>query len=145
MADGDFLLLCDCVVRFCVCLGDVVYNVNSPMAAPDVIFGSDDDRFCVFLMEPDASGNNRLVTSSLVDWSYRESFRLLNFISELRLGHELMMFSPFTTLLKVSEMIILLMGEYKIGNNILHTRERGLGKLKMRESNSRSALFHTER
>ncbi|CAM8939234.1 unnamed protein product [Rhodiola kirilowii] len=57
---------------------DVMYNVNAPMVAPDVIFGSDDDSFCPFLMEPDARGNNKLVMSSLVDWNYRESFRLLN-------------------------------------------------------------------
>ncbi|CAM8936645.1 unnamed protein product [Rhodiola kirilowii] len=63
---------------------DVMYDVNAPMVAPDVIFGSDDDSFCPFLMEPDARGNNKLVMSSLVDWNYRESFRLLNLVLELR-------------------------------------------------------------
>uniref|UniRef100_A0A7N0UJH9 BRISC and BRCA1-A complex member 2 n=1 Tax=Kalanchoe fedtschenkoi TaxID=63787 RepID=A0A7N0UJH9_KALFE len=63
---------------------DVIYNVSAPMAAPDVIFGPDDDTFSAFLMEPDRRGNNKLAMSSLVDWNYRESFRLLNLILELR-------------------------------------------------------------
>uniref|UniRef100_A0A7N0SVG9 BRISC and BRCA1-A complex member 2 n=1 Tax=Kalanchoe fedtschenkoi TaxID=63787 RepID=A0A7N0SVG9_KALFE len=78
-----FTLILPFCLDFMRCWGRYI-QCKCSNAAPGVIFGPDDDSFSPFLMEPDSSGNNKLVMSSLVDWNYRESFRLLNLILGLR-------------------------------------------------------------
>ncbi|XP_020223053.1 BRISC and BRCA1-A complex member 2 [Cajanus cajan] len=58
---------------------DVIYNADSPNAAPDVIFGPEDDDFHPFHMYPSAQPNN-----CLSDWSYKDPTRLLTLIQFLR-------------------------------------------------------------
>ncbi|XP_059460754.1 uncharacterized protein LOC132189927 isoform X1 [Corylus avellana] len=56
---------------------DVIYNVESPMSAPDVIFGPDDENF-----HPLSAKSK--TDSLLDDWNSRDPTRLMALIQELR-------------------------------------------------------------
>ncbi|RDX74620.1 BRISC and BRCA1-A complex member 2, partial [Mucuna pruriens] len=58
---------------------DVIYNADSPTAAPDVIFGPEDEDFHPFLIHPSAQPNN-----CLSDWNHKDPARLLTLIQFLR-------------------------------------------------------------
>ncbi|KAM7259585.1 hypothetical protein ACFE04_015326 [Oxalis oulophora] len=58
---------------------DIIYNAESPNAAPDVIFGPDDQDFHPFQLT-DAN----TTTSSLSDWTNKDHTRLFSLIKELR-------------------------------------------------------------
>ncbi|KAF7817648.1 BRCA1-A complex subunit BRE [Senna tora] len=64
---------------------DVIYNVESPTAAPDVIFGPEDEDFHPFHMEF-AEGQLGLKSSNkcLSDWNNKDPTRLLALIQYLR-------------------------------------------------------------
>ncbi|KAJ4843660.1 hypothetical protein Tsubulata_010164 [Turnera subulata] len=62
---------------------DVLYNVDSPLAPPDVIFGPDDEDFHP-LLGLDGVGDLVLEKSSLCDWNNQDPRRLLALIVELR-------------------------------------------------------------
>lgn len=61
-------------------VGDVIYNAEFPHAAPDVIFGPEDEDFHPF--------QDRGAKSSLADWNNKDPTRLLALIQELRLCFE---------------------------------------------------------
>ncbi|KAL0438419.1 UNVERIFIED_CONTAM: hypothetical protein Slati_2324900 [Sesamum latifolium] len=58
---------------------DVVYNAMYPLAAPDIIFGPEDESF-----QPVYGGNEKSRKSSLADWNSKDPARLLSLIIELR-------------------------------------------------------------
>ena len=62
-------------------LGDIIFNVESPLSAPDVIFGAEDDKFLPFLMSGDPS---KSPMHSLSNWNSKDPSRLLNLILQLR-------------------------------------------------------------
>ncbi|CAJ1958871.1 unnamed protein product [Sphenostylis stenocarpa] len=59
---------------------DVIFDAESPSAAPDVIFGPEDEDFHPFHMQPSPESNN----NSLSDWNYKDPSRLLTLIQFLR-------------------------------------------------------------
>ena len=66
-------------------IGDIIYNAEFPLAAPDVIFGPEDDGFHPFLVVGREEGDSRLVKNSLTDWNNKDPTRLLALVMELRL------------------------------------------------------------
>nr|AFK45008.1 unknown [Lotus japonicus] len=62
---------------------DVIYNVDCPIAAPDVIFGAEDEDFHPFHMLPSGEGAS-LPSNCLSDWNYKDPTRLLVLIQFLR-------------------------------------------------------------
>ncbi|XP_011083562.1 BRCA1-A complex subunit BRE [Sesamum indicum] len=58
---------------------DVIYNAIYPLAAPDIIFGPEDESF-----QPVYRGNEKSRKSSLADWNSKDPARLLSLIIELR-------------------------------------------------------------
>ncbi|XP_061967133.1 uncharacterized protein LOC133690880 isoform X2 [Populus nigra] len=64
--------------------GDIIYNAEFPLAAPDVIFGPEDDGFHPFLVVGREEGDSRLVKNSLTDWNNKDPSRLLALVMELR-------------------------------------------------------------
>ena len=89
------------VVCFCLCysfslyshwfktgvfvIGDVIYNAQCPLAAPDIIFGPEDENFHPFCVTGD-EGDFKLPKNTLSDWNSKDPSRLLTLIHELRLG-----------------------------------------------------------
>lgn len=66
---------------------DVIYNVQSPLCAPDVIFGLDDERFPPFLLSGDGGFGGDPTKSPLQilsNWNSRDPSRLLSLILQLR-------------------------------------------------------------
>ncbi|KAG8654559.1 BRISC and BRCA1-A complex member 2 isoform X2 [Manihot esculenta] len=63
---------------------DIIYNVEFPLAAPDVIFGPEDENFHPFHDLGGEGGDLRLVKNSLTDWNNKDPARLLALIEELR-------------------------------------------------------------
>ncbi|KAJ9165967.1 hypothetical protein P3X46_020776 [Hevea brasiliensis] len=63
---------------------DIIYNVEFPLAAPDVIFGPEDEDFHPFLVPGGESGDLRLVKNSLTDWNSKDPTSLLAIVEELR-------------------------------------------------------------
>ncbi|XP_050229685.1 uncharacterized protein LOC126678821 [Mercurialis annua] len=63
---------------------NVVYNVEFPLAAPDVIFGPEEGDFHRFHLLSGEGGDSWLVKNSLTDWNYKDPTRLLALIHELR-------------------------------------------------------------
>ena len=64
--------------------GDVIYNAEFPLAAPDVIFGAEDEDFHPFHVVCGEDGDSRLVKNSLTDWNNKDPTRLLALVIELR-------------------------------------------------------------
>ena len=60
--------------------GDFVYNALSPMVAPDVVFGPEDEGFQPLIDYADA-GNDK---SCLARWDYRDPRGLFALVHELR-------------------------------------------------------------
>ncbi|CAO2817666.1 unnamed protein product [Amaranthus hypochondriacus] len=60
---------------------DIIFNVESPLSAPDVIFGAEDDKFLPFLMSGDPS---KSPMHSLRNWNSKDPSRLLNLVLQLR-------------------------------------------------------------
>ncbi|KAK6115219.1 hypothetical protein DH2020_007488 [Rehmannia glutinosa] len=58
---------------------DVIYNAMYPLAAPDIIFGPEDESF-----QPYYDGTEKSCKNSLADWNSRDPARLLSLIIELR-------------------------------------------------------------
>ncbi|XP_011045079.1 PREDICTED: BRCA1-A complex subunit BRE-like isoform X1 [Populus euphratica] len=63
---------------------DVIYNAEFPLAAPDVIFGAEDEDFHPFHVLCGEDGDSRLVKNSLTDWNNKDPTRLLALVIELR-------------------------------------------------------------
>ncbi|KAK9755076.1 hypothetical protein RND81_01G000900 [Saponaria officinalis] len=61
---------------------DIMFNVDSPLAAPDVIFGAEDDKFPPFLLSLPHPTNSPL--RLLTNWNSRDPSTLLSFILQLR-------------------------------------------------------------
>lgn len=60
-------------------LGDVIFNAMYPLAAPDVIFGPEDESF-----QPYAGGNGKSSKNTLANWNSRDPSQLHSLIVELR-------------------------------------------------------------
>ncbi|PIN20705.1 hypothetical protein CDL12_06601 [Handroanthus impetiginosus] len=58
---------------------DVVYNAMYPLAAPDIIFGPEDENF-----QPFCGGTDKSSKNSLTEWNSKDPARLLSLIIELR-------------------------------------------------------------
>lgn len=76
--------------------GDIIYNVEFPLAAPDVIFGPEDENFHPFHDLGGEGGDLRLVKNSLTDWNNKDPARLLALIEELRYGIDFYLFQENT-------------------------------------------------
>ncbi|KAJ9186446.1 hypothetical protein P3X46_002018 [Hevea brasiliensis] len=63
---------------------DIIYNVEFPLAAPDVIFGPEDEDFHPFHVLGGEGKDLTLVKNSLTDWNNKDPTRLLALIEELR-------------------------------------------------------------
>ncbi|KAJ1420938.1 BRCA1-A complex subunit BRE [Sesbania bispinosa] len=61
---------------------DFIYNVECPTAAPDVIFGPEDEDFHPFHMNPSVEGAQS--NNCLSDWNYKDPTRLLTLVQFLR-------------------------------------------------------------
>ncbi|XP_051139977.1 uncharacterized protein LOC127257552 [Andrographis paniculata] len=75
--------LCDrftLVIPYCLdnIKWDIIYNAMYPLAAPDIIFGPEDESFQPF------SGTEKSSKNSLSDWNSRDPSRLLSLVIELR-------------------------------------------------------------
>lgn len=67
---------------FDLLVGDIIFDAEYPLCAPDVIFGPEDDTFPQFLVmhgEDPKSPMNRLG-----DWNSRDPTQLMLLIQELR-------------------------------------------------------------
>lgn len=60
-------------------LGDVAFNAMYPLAAPDVIFGPEDEGF-----QPYAVATTKTSKNNLANWSSRDPSQLHSLIVELR-------------------------------------------------------------
>ncbi|GFP95262.1 brca1-a complex subunit bre [Phtheirospermum japonicum] len=69
------------VIPFCLDFikWDVIYNAMYPLAAPDIIFGPEDEMF-----QPYSGGSGKSSKNSLANWNSRDPSRLLSLIIELR-------------------------------------------------------------
>ncbi|GAB2293862.1 hypothetical protein Dimus_028073 [Dionaea muscipula] len=64
---------------------DIIYNVHSPLTAPDVVFGPHDEGFLPFLFSSQGEGDASFTPKvNLSDWSYKDPSRLLSLILHLR-------------------------------------------------------------
>ncbi|KAK9270810.1 hypothetical protein L1049_026396 [Liquidambar formosana] len=63
---------------------DVIYNAQYPLAAPDIIFGPDDENFHPFHVAGEGEGDAKSPKNSLSDWNNKDPSRLLSLIHELR-------------------------------------------------------------
>ena len=59
--------------------GDITFNAMYPLAAPDVIFGPEDEGF-----QPYASGTGESSKNCLANWNSRDPSQLQSLIVELR-------------------------------------------------------------
>ncbi|KAK1273821.1 hypothetical protein QJS04_geneDACA009582 [Acorus gramineus] len=66
-----------------IVLGDVIYNAQSPFAAPDIIFGAEDEGFEPLSVYCEGEGE-AWSKSSLSNWNSRDPSKLLSLIHELR-------------------------------------------------------------
>ncbi|KVH93324.1 Brain/reproductive organ-expressed protein [Cynara cardunculus var. scolymus] len=60
--------------------GDVIYNAQFPLLAPDIVFGPEDDNFRPY----HACGGDLKPKNNLSDWNCKDPTRLLSLILELR-------------------------------------------------------------
>ncbi|KAL3617972.1 hypothetical protein CASFOL_038293 [Castilleja foliolosa] len=69
------------VIPFCLDFirWDVIYNAMYPLAAPDIIFGPEDEMF-----QPYSGGTGKSSKNSLTDWNSKDPSRLLSLVIELR-------------------------------------------------------------
>ncbi|KAL6524818.1 hypothetical protein OROMI_030411 [Orobanche minor] len=69
------------IIPFCLdyIKWDVIYNAMYPLAAPDIIFGPEDESF-----QPYSGGTEKSSKNSLADWNSKDPSRLLSLIIELR-------------------------------------------------------------
>ncbi|CAK7346187.1 unnamed protein product [Dovyalis caffra] len=63
---------------------DIIYNAEFPLAAPDVIFGPEDENFHPFHVVGGEEEDSMLVKNSLTDWNNKDPTRLLALVMELR-------------------------------------------------------------
>lgn len=63
---------------------DIIYNAQYPLAAPDVIFGPDDENFSPYLVAVQGDGKDKSPKNSLRNWNGKDPSRLLTLIHELR-------------------------------------------------------------
>lgn len=66
-------------------LGDVIYNAQYPLAAPDIIFGPEDENFHPFQVTSVGERDLKSPKNSLSNWNNRDPSRLLSLVHELRL------------------------------------------------------------
>ncbi|XP_057481147.1 uncharacterized protein LOC130768029 isoform X2 [Actinidia eriantha] len=73
------------VIPFCLdyIRWDVIYNALYPLAAPDIIFGPEDESFHPY-HTADGEGDLKSPNKSLSDWNCKDPTRLLSLILELR-------------------------------------------------------------
>ncbi|GMH03272.1 hypothetical protein Nepgr_005111 [Nepenthes gracilis] len=64
----------------------IIYNVQNPLTAPDMIFGPDDESFFPFLLSADGEGDasRKSPINFLSNWDSRDPSRLLSLILQLR-------------------------------------------------------------
>ncbi|KAK7835201.1 brisc and brca1-a complex member 2 [Quercus suber] len=68
-----------------VLVGDFIYNSESPISAPDVIFGAEDENFLSFLARNDGvEGNANSAKNCLSDWNGKDPTRLMVLLQQLR-------------------------------------------------------------
>ncbi|PQQ21566.1 BRCA1-A complex subunit BRE [Prunus yedoensis var. nudiflora] len=75
------------VISYCldVIKWDIIFDAESPMAAPDVIFGPDDENFQQFLvLRGEEEGDTKSPKKILNDWNSRDPTQLMLLIQELR-------------------------------------------------------------
>ncbi|XP_034201846.1 BRISC and BRCA1-A complex member 2 isoform X2 [Prunus dulcis] len=75
------------VISYCldVIKWDIIFDAESPMAAPDVIFGPDDENFQQFLvLRGEEEGDTKSPKKFLNDWNSRDPTQLMLLIQELR-------------------------------------------------------------
>ena len=65
-------------------IGDVIYNALYPLAAPDIIFGPEDESFRPYYAAGE-EGDLKSPKNSMSDWNCKDPTRLLSLILELRL------------------------------------------------------------
>ncbi|XP_057834155.1 uncharacterized protein LOC131044746 isoform X2 [Cryptomeria japonica] len=63
---------------------DVVYNCQYPMAAPDIIFGPDDERFQPLSATGEEQETYQSICRILCDWKIKDASGLLQLLLELR-------------------------------------------------------------
>ncbi|KAK9270610.1 hypothetical protein L1049_026192 [Liquidambar formosana] len=62
----------------------VIYNAQYPLAAPDIIFGPNDENFHLFHIAGEGEGDAKSPNNSLSEWNNKDPLRLLSLIHELR-------------------------------------------------------------
>eukprot|EP01018_Ginkgo_biloba_P018838 Gb_11547 [translate_table: standard] len=77
-----FTLLLPCCLDYIK--WEVIYNSQYPWAAPDIIFGPDDESFQPLSFMGDGQETSESVGSILCDWTIKDPSRLLRLILELR-------------------------------------------------------------
>ncbi|XP_021846587.2 uncharacterized protein [Spinacia oleracea] len=60
---------------------DIIYNVESPLSPPDIMFGAEDDKFIPFVLSSDPS---KSPMHTLSNWNSKDPSRLLSLILQLR-------------------------------------------------------------
>ncbi|GAB4839134.1 hypothetical protein Ancab_028662 [Ancistrocladus abbreviatus] len=64
---------------------DIIFNVQNPLMAPDIVFGPDDESFYPFLLSLEGEGDgNKSPFNSLSDWNNKDPSRLLSLVLQLR-------------------------------------------------------------
>lgn len=66
-------------------VGDVIYNAQFPLIAPDIVFGPEDEHFRPYSVTGEG-GDSMSHKNCLSDWNCKDPTRLLALILELRLG-----------------------------------------------------------
>lgn len=93
------------VLMFVYSTGDVMFNVQSPLSAPDVIFAPDDENFPPFLLSC-GGDHTKSPLHILNNWNSRDPSRLLSFILQLRLNSAASRCSIFLSYLRDLEFVI---------------------------------------
>lgn len=64
---------------------DFIYNLQSPLTAPDVIFGPEDENFRSFLLSSAGETDPKMsALNTLANWNYKDPSRLLTLVLQLR-------------------------------------------------------------
>ncbi|MCO5581439.1 hypothetical protein L7F22_035323 [Adiantum nelumboides] len=66
---------------------DIIFNIEHPLHAPDIIFPPEDEKFQAALLDSETLVNAHVMWTNLQDWNMRDSSKLFTLVADLsRMG-----------------------------------------------------------
>ncbi|MCO5554500.1 hypothetical protein L7F22_008029 [Adiantum nelumboides] len=63
---------------------DIIFNIEHPLHAPDIIFPPEDEKFQAALLDNETLVNAHVMWTNLQDWNMRDSSKLFTLVADLR-------------------------------------------------------------